>query len=58
MDSTTYDLRYLPLFYEELDEKVSYITETLKNKDAAKKFGVSKSTVHTDMTISDVSFGQ
>ena len=30
-----YRLRYLPLFYEELDEKVIYIAEKLKNPKAA-----------------------
>ena len=35
MADTTYVLRYLPLFYEELEEKVVYITEKLKNPKAA-----------------------
>ena len=30
-----YKLRYLPLFYEDLDEKITYITEKLKNPKAA-----------------------
>lgn len=30
-----YRLRYLPLFYEELDEKITYIAEKLKNPKAA-----------------------
>ena len=30
-----YSLRYLPLFYEDLDEKVTYILEKLKNPKAA-----------------------
>lgn len=30
-----YRLRYLPLFYEDLDEKVTYIVEKLKNPEAA-----------------------
>lgn len=30
-----YRLSYLPLFYEELDAKVTYITEKLKNPKAA-----------------------
>lgn len=30
-----YTLRYLPLFYEELNENISYITETLGNPQAA-----------------------
>ena len=30
-----YRLRYLPLFYEDLDEKVTYIAEKLKNPQAA-----------------------
>ena len=30
-----YILRFLPLFYEELDEKISYIAFNLKNKKAA-----------------------
>lgn len=30
-----YRLSYLPLFYEELDEKVMYIAEKLKNPKAA-----------------------
>jgi hypothetical protein len=30
-----YRLRYLPLFYEDLDEKVTYILEKLKNPKAA-----------------------
>ena len=35
MDNINYSLRYLPLFYEELEEKVVYIAETLKNPQAA-----------------------
>ena len=34
MVDTKYILRYLPLFYEELEEKVVYIAETLKNPQA------------------------
>ena len=30
-----YRLRYLPLFYDDLDEKVTYIAEKLKNPQAA-----------------------
>lgn len=30
-----YRLQYLPLFYEELDEKITYIAEKLKNPKAA-----------------------
>lgn len=30
-----YRLRYLPLFYEDLDEKIMYIAEKLKNPKAA-----------------------
>ena len=33
--SKRYRLSYLPLFYEDLDEKVSYIAEKLKNPKAA-----------------------
>ena len=32
MADTQYDLRYLPLFYEDLEQKVIYISETLHNK--------------------------
>lgn len=35
MADTKYILRYLPLFYEELEEKVIYIAEILKNPQAA-----------------------
>ena len=35
MVDTKYILLYLPLFYEELEEKVVYIAETLKNPQAA-----------------------
>ena len=35
MFSKKYRLSYLPLFYEELDEKVTYIAEKLKNPKAA-----------------------
>ncbi|MDD6058539.1 MAG: hypothetical protein PUB98_09845, partial [Clostridiales bacterium] len=35
MLSKKYRLSYLPLFYEELDEKVTYIEEKLKNPKAA-----------------------
>lgn len=34
MLSKKYRLSYLPLFYEELDEKVTYIAEKLKNPKA------------------------
>ena len=35
MLSKKYRLRYLPLFYEDLDEKITYIAEVLKNPKAA-----------------------
>ncbi len=35
MFSKKYRLSYLPLFYEDLDEKVTYILEKLKNPKAA-----------------------
>ncbi|MDE6251824.1 MAG: hypothetical protein K2M78_04185 [Lachnospiraceae bacterium] len=38
MADTKYILRYLPLFYEELEEKVVYIAETLKNPQDANEF--------------------
>ena len=35
MFSKKYRLSYLPLFYDDLDEKVTYIAEKLKNPKAA-----------------------
>ena len=35
MLNDSYELRYLPLFYEEFDERVSYIAFTLENPVAA-----------------------
>lgn len=35
MENTKYKLRYLPLFYEDLEEKVMYIAEKLCNAKAA-----------------------
>ena len=35
MDNVKYELRYLPLFYEELEEKAVYIAEKLMNPQAA-----------------------
>ena len=35
MDKVKYRLRYLPLFYEDLEQKVVYITEKLQNPQAA-----------------------
>lgn len=35
MADTQYELRYLPLFYEDLEQKVIYISETLHNAKAA-----------------------
>lgn len=35
MPKVKYDLRYLPLFYEELDRDISHIAIKLKNPDAA-----------------------
>ena len=35
MQSEKYRLSYLPLFYKDLDEKISYIVEKLKNPKAA-----------------------
>ncbi len=35
MFSKKYRLRYLPLFYSDLDEKVTYIAGKLKNPKAA-----------------------
>ena len=35
MHGEKYRLSYLPLFYEDLDEKITYIAEELKNPKAA-----------------------
>ena len=35
MFSRKYRLSYLPLFYEDLDEKITYIAEVLRNPKAA-----------------------
>ena len=35
MQSDKYSLRYLPIFYDDLNEAVSYIANTLQNKQAA-----------------------
>lgn len=35
MADVQYELRYLPLFYEDLEQKVIYISETLHNVKAA-----------------------
>lgn len=35
MPNRKYTLSYLPIFYEDLDEKVTYISERLKNPEAA-----------------------
>ena len=35
MADAKYKLRYLPLFYEDLEQKVVYIAETLQNPKAA-----------------------
>lgn len=35
MASSNYKLRYLPMFYEDLSEKITYINETLQNPQAA-----------------------
>jgi len=35
MASIKYKLRYLPLFYEDLEEKIVYIAEILHNEKAA-----------------------
>ncbi len=35
MADTKYKLRYLPLFYEDLEQKVMYIAENLHNQKAA-----------------------
>jgi len=35
MTDTKYKLRYLPLFYEDLEQKVVYIAEKLQNEKAA-----------------------
>lgn len=37
MTDTKYELRYLPLFYKDLEQKVDYIVEILQNKEAAKE---------------------
>lgn len=38
MANTKYKLRYLPLFYRDLEEKVVYIAEELHNEKAANNF--------------------
>ncbi len=35
MDNIKYELSYLPLFYEDMQEKISYIRNTLRNPQAA-----------------------
>lgn len=35
MSDKKYKLRYLPVFYEDLEQKVMYIAEALQNKKAA-----------------------
>lgn len=35
MANSTYRLRYLPLFYTDLEDKITYIAETLLNPKAA-----------------------
>lgn len=35
MADTKYKLRYLPLFYEDLEQKVMYFVENLHNQKAA-----------------------
>jgi plasmid stabilization system protein ParE len=35
MDDTQYRLRYLPIFYDDVEEKVAYIVEKLNNPQAA-----------------------
>lgn len=35
MTDSKYSLRYLPLFYEDLKEKLTYISSTLENPQAA-----------------------
>ena len=35
MQSDKYSVRYLPIFYDDLNEAVSYIANTLQNKQAA-----------------------
>lgn len=35
MSKTTYSLRYLPLFYNDFEERIMYIATVLRNKDAA-----------------------
>ncbi len=37
MLNKSYELRYLPLFYEELDHDISYIAFKLQNPDAANR---------------------
>ena len=37
MGENKYQLRYLPLFYDDLREKVLYISEELRNIDAANR---------------------
>lgn len=37
MDEVKYQLRYLPLFYEDMAEVVDYISNDLRNPDAALK---------------------
>lgn len=36
MANTNYELRYLLLFYRDLEEKIVYIAETLQNPQAAR----------------------
>ena len=35
MNKSVYSLRYLPLFYDDLEEHVMYISDVLRNKDVA-----------------------
>ena len=38
MAETKYKLRYLPMFYEDFEQKIVYIAEKLQNEKADKDF--------------------
>ena len=61
MAETKYKLRYLPLFYEDLEQKVVYIAENLQNPKAANDLidAVEKAIVkRVEFVFADKAYGK
>ena len=56
LQKSKYEIRYLPLFYDDLEEAVLYISDVLQNETAAQKLIDDTEAAISERAVSPVSF--